>query len=126
MNPIIEKKCIKHYNELKKIFPNIKEKDPLKACRYLRKIENIITKISTFDCNGLGDTERNDNVMERLFKDIKEYLQDKDNILYLNTDPRGYALKIRDEVMREKRYTLHIDMGGYGIIAPEFDKGVFS
>lgn len=39
--------------------------------------------------------------------------------VFINLDPRGYALKIDDEWMRRKDAKLHTDMGGYGIIAPE-------
>jgi len=41
----------------------------------------------------------------------------------LNRDPRGYALKIDDEDMRRLDLRLHSDMGGYGIIAPDFSEG---
>lgn len=39
--------------------------------------------------------------------------------IFVNRDPRGYALKIDDAWMREHRPGLHQDWGGYGIIAPE-------
>ena len=42
---------------------------------------------------------------------------------FINSDPRGYALKIDNEtkVGREliARVGLHTDMGGYGILSPE-------
>lgn len=39
--------------------------------------------------------------------------------VFVNLDPRGYALKINDEWMRANSVTLHSDWGGYGIIAPD-------
>jgi len=40
--------------------------------------------------------------------------------IFLNRDPRGYALKIRSEWMAERNETqLHSDWGGYGILAPD-------
>lgn len=41
--------------------------------------------------------------------------------VFINRDPRGYALKIDDGWMREHNAELHRDWGGYGIIAPEID-----
>jgi hypothetical protein len=42
--------------------------------------------------------------------------------VFVNQDPRGYALKIEDSTMRdlfEKGLRLETDWGGYGIIVPE-------
>ncbi len=39
--------------------------------------------------------------------------------VFINRDPRGYALKIDDHYMREHDAALHQDWGGYGIIAPD-------
>ena len=42
--------------------------------------------------------------------------------VHVNIDPRGYALKIDSDWMREPpSVRLHRDMGGYGILAPEFE-----
>ena len=41
--------------------------------------------------------------------------------VFVNRDPRGYALKIKSEWVREKGAAIHQDWGGYGIIAPEID-----
>jgi hypothetical protein len=43
--------------------------------------------------------------------------------VYVNRDARGYALKIKDEWMRDNRVTLYSDWGGYGIIAPDLIEG---
>ena len=41
--------------------------------------------------------------------------------VFLNRDPRGYALKIKSEWMEARRDSvrLHRDWGGYGILAPD-------
>lgn len=39
--------------------------------------------------------------------------------VFVNLDPRGFALKIDDEWMRASGATLYSDWGGYGIIAPD-------
>lgn len=43
--------------------------------------------------------------------------------VFVNLDPRGYSLKIRDEWVREHDAKIHRDMGGYGIIAPDLTEG---
>jgi hypothetical protein len=40
--------------------------------------------------------------------------------VFVNGDPRGYALKIDDACMRAKSLELYTDMGGYGILCPDF------
>jgi len=37
--------------------------------------------------------------------------------VFINGDPRGYALKIKDEFVRENNLTIYQDWGGYGILA---------
>ena len=51
-------------------------------------------------------------------------LKDPDNKfkIFLNYDPRGYALKIPDEIVKEKNLTIHQDWGEFGIIAPDFNE----
>ena len=39
--------------------------------------------------------------------------------VFINRDPRGYALKIDDVWMHNKQPRLFRDFGGYGILAPE-------
>lgn len=40
--------------------------------------------------------------------------------VFYNGDPRGCALKIDDAYMREHNVDLPRDMGGFGMLAPEF------
>lgn len=43
--------------------------------------------------------------------------------VFLNGDPRGYALKIEDEWLRDRpEVRIHKDWGGYGIIAPDLSE----
>lgn len=41
--------------------------------------------------------------------------------VFLNQDPRGYALKIKDNYVRLHGLNIYKDWGGYGIIAPEIN-----
>jgi len=40
--------------------------------------------------------------------------------VFFNSDPRGYALKIKDDYTRD--ITIYRDWGGYGILAPDFSE----
>jgi len=109
----------KHINNLKAIFPKLQDKDSNKILNFLYRNESYITRLNVMDCNGEGNWERNENGKNRTFKRVKEFLGDKYNILYLNEDPRGHALKIKDEVVRERQLQINRDWGGYGILAPQ-------
>lgn len=43
--------------------------------------------------------------------------------IFVNCDPRGYALKIPNEYVRGHELDIHKDWGGYGIIAPDLTEG---
>ena len=45
--------------------------------------------------------------------------------VFINGDPRGYALKIDDKYQdRLHKVGIHRDWGGYGIIAPDFSENI--
>ena len=131
-----------HGENLLAIFPNATERDPVALCKKLRRIENALAGPILDYTNGtngvnLEAVERND---ARCLKRLGALLWGSsvpDVPVFVNHDPRGYALKIDDAWMREKgwklnrsnRHTngsgsiavarLHRDWGGYGIIAPD-------
>jgi len=75
-------------------------------------------------CN--GDSEEVETYIESELKPklIRIIGINNMNKIYINGDPRGYTLKLTDEATyeaRDKGINIHRDMGGYGIIAPEFD-----
>ena len=82
----------------------------------LRKIEKFARKEAEQACNygGTVNTEAIKQRVQRLFKRKVEGF-------FVNTDPRGYALKIDDEVLRHKYQDIPLqrDMGGYGLLAPD-------
>jgi hypothetical protein len=41
--------------------------------------------------------------------------------VFVNLDPRGYALKIDEAWMRKHNPALSRDWGGYGLLAPEIN-----
>ena len=42
--------------------------------------------------------------------------------IFLNTDPRGYALKIPDEIVKKNNLIIHQDWGEFGILAPDLNE----
>jgi hypothetical protein len=42
--------------------------------------------------------------------------------VFINRDPRGYALKVSSETVKAFNLDLPTDWGGYGIIAPDLSE----
>lgn len=89
----------------------------------LLQIERISHKAATDYCNGDINTDTFDRISG--VQTINVQLLFKNNLkgLFINSDARGYALKIKDDLMRgEGIYSnigLQTDWGGYGLLAPE-------
>lgn len=125
----------RHGRQLLAIFPDAVERNPVKLCQKLRRLESEGHDLALRLCNGPEFSSEDlvdvisKGILERTCKLLGNYRHDmqtkmrtmKVNIR-VNRDPRGYALKIHDDAMREGGFILHKDWGGYGIIAPEFDK----
>jgi hypothetical protein len=113
----------KHGKDLLAIFPKATERDPVELCRKLRRLEAKGAAIALRLCNGPEYPEgESDRLVDALLGKVNELLGNHAVPVFINLDPRGYALKIDDEWMREHReFSLHTDWGGYGIIAPEID-----
>jgi len=116
----------KHGEQLNAIFHT--GLDPVTLCKKLRRIEGAAHKLAEDACNFLSmesdDYRRRIAVLQgRLVILLHIDWPGLDNMgVFINLDPRGYALKIDDEYMRKHNVKLYTDMGGYGILAPEFDK----
>ena len=114
---------LNHGLKLKRIF-NLDSIGPVTLCKALHRIETRAHRLAEMDCNeGPGD------ILEKaepgILKALDRILNFKAQNLpvFINSDPRGYALKIDDEYVREHNLDIYRDWGGYGIIAPEFDGG---
>ena len=121
---IIQSRILEHGKKLLRIFPNAIERDPVKLCKKLRRIETALSRIATQYCNGDINDDEIDSESERLMSQVQQLLNvpvlgAKWQSIFFNRDPRGYALKIDDKFMREAKLNLHQDLGGYGIIAPD-------
>lgn len=117
-----------HGKKLLAIFPDAAERDPVKLCKRLRKLEQAAAaSIALRLCNGpeYPNEDDADTAFDRVLALVNKLLQPGVPLvpIFINRDPRGYALKISDEWMREHRPSLHSDWGGYGIIAPDLTEG---
>ena len=83
----------------------------------LRRIEVKLHRITTDECNGDIDPDKADEMCEKLLNEARTLLPNA-RTLFVNGDPRGYALKLKD--YEAKQRGIYQDWGGYGIICPEF------
>ena len=114
------KKIEQHGNKLNAIFNT--GIDPVKLCKKLLRAENKARLNAERLCNIADYQEQAEIEFFQVEKHVDKILQYKQkNIpVFINRDPRGYALKIDDSYMYEHRVDLYRDFGGYGIIAPDF------
>jgi len=108
----------KHGRDLQTIFGI--EGDPVKTCKRLRLLEIRAHKLAEDYCNGNITLEQWEDVSENILSRVNKILNYGSNHIhvFINADPRGYALKINDDFCRDK--TIYKDWGRYGIIAPDF------
>ena len=140
-----------HGENLLAIFPNATERDPVSLCKRLRRLEAKASRITTDYCNGDFDAGENgeklDAALDAILAKVNAILGNNEQYpvlnvpVFINRDPRGYALKIADAWMNQRReqwdrqiakkgkkaiaagywalLRFHRDFGGYGILAPE-------
>lgn len=95
--------------------------EPIELCKKLLRLERKAHKIAIDYCNGdNGITSENiDERTEPILKALYKIIGIKYTFIF-NGDCRGYALKISDKTVRENKLQIHTDLGGYGILAPDF------
>ena len=125
----MDERILKHGFDLKRAFfaDPYSGIMPVSLCKTLHRLENKATRITTAYCNGEATEEAVDKMEKSVMASLvgifgKEKAEETG--MFINHDPRGYALKVSSEWA--KGYTdnggrLHRDWGGYGILAPEFD-----
>ena len=114
--------------------------DNIKLCKKLHTIEIKAHHATTCLCNTntlnllelnrftgydvkQATEDEQDAFFEAILNKVDKILKFKEkNIpVFINHDPRGYALKIKDDYVRNNNITIYQDFGGYGILVPEFD-----
>ena len=102
--------------------------DNVKLAKKMHSLEVKAHKLAEDYCNGENGvtTDNWEEKCEPILKAVRKILNCTDNFpIFVNGDARGYALKINDNwtagynSKAEKR--IYTDLGGYGILAPEFD-----
>ena len=83
----------------------------------LSRLEARANRICTHECNGTIDPDKAEKQLDKILEKVKELLPNA-KTLFINGDPRGYTLKLKEEEARE--LGIYQDWGGYGIIAPSF------
>jgi hypothetical protein len=132
----------KHGKDLINFFYLPETTDAIKLCKKLHSLEIKAHHATTCLCNTntldrleltryeeqRGDVkqateEEQDAFFSKILTKVDKLLnyQNLDIPVLINHDPRGYALKIKDDYMRANKLALYQDWGGYGILAPEFD-----
>ena len=112
-----------HGENIKTMFNLPSDTEPVSLCKKLFRLENKAHRLSTQWCNGDIHTQtwehETDNILRKL-DTILNYTGQEIPV-FVNSDARGYALKVGDEYMREDRSRkLSQDYGSYGIIAPDY------
>lgn len=126
MQTIQHDAIVRHGNQLLSIFPNARERDALRLCKKLRRLEKRGESMAVRSCNGPqyreGELER---AVEDLLRSVNTLLGNINRRklvpILVNLDPRGYALKIDDSYVREHGLSIQTDWGGYGILAPKIE-----
>jgi len=119
----------KHGKDLQAIFPQVSEWDAVALCKKLRRMEVKLEHIMELTCS--DETFCHEMGEDGVDKITGKALARLDKILgfgkagvpvFINRDPRGYALKIESEYVADHKLSIHRDFGGYGILAPEIGK----
>jgi hypothetical protein len=114
----------KHGENLLKIFTTAKEQDAVKLSKKLFRLEHQAHQIATDYCNGENgvNSENWEEKSEPILQKVRALLNCTYTFpIFLNGDARGYALKIKDSYVRDAKLNIYRDMGGYGILAPDFN-----
>jgi len=113
----------RHGEKLLKLFPNAKQQDPVKLCKSLRRYEGKAERVTVALCNGDMALEEGDCQLQKLHYKVRLLLGGngaETRWIFINQDPRGYALKIDSDDSKIQEFDLYRDLGGYGILAPDF------
>lgn len=116
----------RHYATLVRLAVKLGVSDPngKKLSLALWKLEQLAHKGAEDLCNGIIEQDQWEKLSEDVTAKVQSLFSGRLEGFFVNGDPRGYALKIDDSVVREKYadINLHRDMGGYGILSPEIER----
>jgi hypothetical protein len=111
-----------HVRALRSIFPKLIDTvgDSV-VYEKLRNLEHRAHRQAERECNYSISEEESQRIDGEILDALDNLLgfRERKIPIFLNGDPRGYAIKIHDSYVREHKLAIHTDWGGYGIIAPE-------
>lgn len=89
----------------------------------LHQLENRAHRITEQLCNGEIEEQKAEKALKRIAEKVDKIFAYHLQGFFINYDPRGYALKIQSETMKEvySDIGLKTDWGGYGILSPEIN-----
>ena len=123
----------RHGESLLAAFPTATETNPAALCKKLRRVEVSASSIGLRLCNGPwfdGMEEWADKETEKHLSRVRNLLgitpaKSEEIGLFINRDPRGFALKLDDNWTRgynaKAALRIYSDFGGYGILAPDLN-----
>ena len=125
MKAELKEKIENHALKLMAIFPDIKETNKLDLCKGLFRLENEAERLALDYCNGDLEEERYEKESNKVLEKVGALLglgtwgELNQYNLFVNGDPRGYALKIDSDYVKAHDLDIPKDWGGYGLIAPD-------
>lgn len=113
---------LRHGLLLQRIFPATKSMGPVALYKRLHRLEVEACNANVRECNEqlpAGWSEKKEASLLRRLNALLGYKAASVPV-FLSGDPRGHALKIEDFWVRAEGADIYRDLGGYGILAPDF------
>ena len=94
----------------------------VELCKKLFRLENRVHRLAEDFCNGYIQYEEFDKDSDIYIEEVANILGTEESNIFINGDPRGYAIKFTQEFTNENIKNMYRDLGGYGIVAPSFSE----
>jgi len=121
----LKEKIENHALKLMAIFPVPNHYNKLDLCKGLFRLENKAERLALAYCNGDIEEERYEKESNKVLEKVGALLglgtwgELNQYTLFVNGDPRGYALKIDSDYVKAHDLDIPKDWGGFGLIAPD-------
>ena len=114
----------KHGKQLNKIFKT--QLDDVTLSKKLFSLEHKAAKLALDYCNGENgvNTDNWEALTDKVLASVDKVIgyKAKGIPVFVNGDARGSALKIDDSYVTNNNLEIHKDWGGFGILAPDFNR----
>ena len=115
---IMYKQIDQHGQRLNNLFNT--DLDNIALCKKLFRYENRAHKYAEYYCNGNIDHDLFASASSIILEKVTSILGTDESNIFINGDPRGYAIKFTTQFTNDNINNMWRDMGGYGIVAPDF------